>query len=143
MQSGGKMKAKFLIIIAVIGISLIMMTLVIPAYLYRQSDDLLTITYVCTTGLKPNAFSAYRVYDNGTHTINMDSCSWISNPNYKPASQEYQEIHGMSCSELIERHSIGEAYQNNENKVFAESKISNCNFIDDWSEAQEKVDDWR
>ena len=137
------MKVRVLIILAVIGISLIMITIVVPAYLYRQSNDLLTIMYVCTTGLKPNAFSAYKVYDNGTHTINMDSCSWISNTNYRSASQEYQEIHEMPCPELVERDAAGEAYQNNENRIFAESKISNCNFVDDWYESQEKVENWR
>lgn len=138
------MKVRVWKILVVIGISLIMITVVlVPAYLYRQSDDLLTITYVCTTGLKPNAFSAYKVYDNGTHTINMDSCSWISNTNYKSASQEYQEINEMSCQELSERHTASDPHQNKENKIFAESKISNCDFVDGWSEAQKKVDDWK
>lgn len=72
------MKKIIIISIAVIVfISLISVTVIVPAYLYGQSDDLLTITYVCTTGLKPTAFSAWKVYDNGTHTIDMDSCEWI------------------------------------------------------------------
>ena len=76
------MNKKILIsIIAIILISIIVITIIIPAYLYRQSDDLLTITYVCTTGLKPTAFSAWKTYDNGTHSIDMDSCKWIKNQN--------------------------------------------------------------
>jgi hypothetical protein len=82
-------------------------------------------------------------YNNGTHTIDENSCVWVKNSSYKPSSMEYQEINEMSCDELIEKHTTGEPYQNKENKIFAESKISNCNFVDDWSEAQKKVDDWR
>ena len=110
---------------------------------YSEPDSQWKVMFVCTTGLKPNSFSVYLQYDNGTHTIDMDSCAWILNSNYKSASQEYQEIHGMSCSEIIDRHAIGIPYQNNENKMFAESKISNCNFVKDWSEAQKKVDNWK
>ncbi len=72
-------KKIILFVSIVVLILLIVMTMVIPAYLYRQSDDLLTINYVCTTGLKPDAFSAWKAYNNGTHTIDMDSCVWIKN----------------------------------------------------------------
>lgn len=66
-------------IMIIVLIPLIAMTVIIPAYLYGQSNDLLTIMYVCSTGLKPTAFSAWKVFDNGTHTIDMDSCMWIKN----------------------------------------------------------------
>lgn len=72
-----------IIIISILVIALFLITMVaVTAYIHRQPDNLLAIQYVCTTGLKPNAFSAYRVYDNGTHTIDMDSCEWIENINY-------------------------------------------------------------
>lgn len=68
-------------IIAIVLFLVILFTMLIPAYLYGQSDDLMTITYVCTTGLKPTGFSAWKTYDNGTHTIDMDTCVWIENEN--------------------------------------------------------------
>ena len=43
-----------------------------------EEDDLLVIEFVCFTGIKP-AFSKDRVYDNGTHDINM-SCRWREIP---------------------------------------------------------------
>ena len=71
-------------------------------------------------------------YNNGTHTINENSCVWIKNTNQKPASREYQEINEMSCDELLKRHSMNDPYQNKENKIFAESRVANCMFVDDW-----------
>ena len=75
-----------------------------------------------------------KIYDNGIHTIDVDSCGWIKNINDTTGSQEYQEINKMSCPELIERNSIGGPYQNKENKLFAQAKISNCNFVKDYDE---------
>ncbi len=43
----------------------------------------------------------------------------------------------------MERHTSGEPYANKENKIFAQEKVLNCNFVDDWSETQKRVDDWR
>ncbi|WP_067958269.1 hypothetical protein [Nitrosopumilus sp. Nsub] len=103
------------------------------AYIFTQSDRLLTIEFSCFTGIKPNAFSAYRTYDNGTHTINMNTCAWIKNTNMLTGSDEYQKINKMSCSELIERNSSGEPYQNKQNRLFAQAKITNCNFVKDYA----------
>ena len=116
---------------------------VIPGILFRQQDNLGLILYTCTLGIDRMGSLMLITYSNGTHTIDENSCTWIKNPSYKPASMEYQEINEMSCKELAERHTADEPYQNKENRLFAESKISNCNFVDDWSEAQRKVDDWR
>ena len=139
------MKSRYLIIICIIPFFSFVIggTFFLQQIVYSEPDSSWKVMFVCTTGLKPNGFSVYVQYDNGTHTIDMDSCDWIHNSNYKPASQEYQEIHEMSCSELIKRHATGRPYQNNENMIFAESKISNCNSVKDWSDAQKKVDMWR
>ena len=63
---------------------LVTVFLIIPAYMFKQSDTLLSITYACTFKTKPNAFSAWRAFDNGTHTIDMDSCRWIKNEYLPP-----------------------------------------------------------
>ena len=116
---------------------------VIPGILFRMQDNLGLILYTCTLGIERYGPLMLITYNNGTHTIDENSCTWIKNSSYKPASMEYQEINEMSCNELIERHTAGQPYQNNENKLFAESKISNCNFVDDWSSAQKQVDNWK
>jgi len=133
-----------IIVIAVLAIVVIfVINSVIPGILFRQQDNLGLILYTCTLGIDRMGPLMLITYNNGTHTIDENSCIWIKNPSYKPASMEYREINEMSCDELVERHSTGGPYQNKENKIFAESKISNCNFVDDWYEAQKKVDDWR
>ncbi|WP_428325439.1 hypothetical protein [Nitrosopumilus sp.] len=138
-----KTRNKIIIIVVTAVILLLIVNTIIPAYLYAQSDKLGFILYNCAFGMHRYGSLMLITYDNGTHTINENSCAWIKNSDHKPASMEYQEINGMSCDELIERHATNRPYQNKENKIFAESKISNCNFVDDWSDTQKKVDEWR
>ncbi len=133
-----------IILIAVIAIiATFVINSAIPGILFRMQDNLGLILYTCTLGIERTGPLMLISYNNGTHTIDENSCAWIKNPGYKPASMEHQEINEMSCQELLERHAAGDPYQNKENKIFAESKISNCNFVDGWSEAQKKVDDWK
>lgn len=54
---------------------------------------------------------------------------------------EHQEINQMFCDELLRRHSMNDPYQNKENKIFAESKITNCRFVDNWENEQEITDE--
>jgi len=123
---------KKIITLLVVGISLILTPFLIGAYVFQQSDALLKIQYICITGMRSGSLDLY-YYDNGTYTIDMNSCAWIKNINYTTSSQEYQEINRMSCDELLERHSTGGPYQNNENRIFAQEKISNCNYVKDFS----------
>ncbi|WP_420545523.1 hypothetical protein [Nitrosopumilus sp.] len=132
-----------IILIAVMFIAAIfVINSVIPGILFRQQDSLGLILYTCALGIDRMGSLMLITYDNGTHTIDENSCAWRNNITSKPSTDEYQEINGMSCPELMERHTSGEPYANKENKIFAESKISNCNFVEDWSKAQQKVDDW-
>ena len=129
------MNKKIILIILIVGFSLTMSFFGMTAYVYQQPNDLLTINYVCTTGLKPHAFTAYRSHDNGTHTIDVDSCGWIKNTNYKLPSIEFDEIHGMSCDEIRDRYNSGEPYQNKENQLFAQERFVTCNFILDFAKS--------
>jgi len=138
-----KIRNKIILILIIATVLLLVINTIVPAYLYRQSDNLGLILYNCALGIDRHGSLMLISYDNGTHSIDENSCAWIKNPNYKPSSMEYQEINEMSCDEIAERHAIGGPFQNKENKIFAEFKISNCNFVSDWSEAQKKVDDWR
>lgn len=113
------------ILIAAFVVYLVVMSS-ITAYVYRQPDDLLRINYVCTTHLYPNSFAAYRMYDNGTHTIDMDSCKWIKNADPKLASAEYDWLYTAYCSEIMERHESGEPYIRYSNEVLAESRVAGC-----------------
>ena len=98
----------------------------VGAYAFWHTDDLLAISYVCTTQLRPNAFSAYREYDNGTHTIDMDSCAWIKKMDPEKISEEYDELNAMYCSEVVARHDSGEPYLSYRNQRLAESQVSAC-----------------
>ena len=138
-----KTRNKIIMMAVIFIVVIFVINSVIPGILFRQQDNLGLILYTCTLGIDRMGPLMLITYNNGTHTIDENSCAWIKNPNYKPASTEYQEINEMSCKELVERHATNEPYQNKENKMFAESKISNCNFVDDWSEAQKKVENWR
>ncbi|MBS1268841.1 MAG: hypothetical protein MAG458_01575 [Nitrosopumilus sp.] len=124
------MKTRLLIIAGIVIIAIIIVTIIIPAYLYRQSNDLMTINYVCATGLKPNAFSAYKIFDNGTHTIDMDSCGWIPNNLRNTSSGEYQDLAKMTCDEIKIRSESDIPYKNKENRLFAEHRLSLCAFVD-------------
>lgn len=133
------MNKKIIISILVIFvISLVIITIIIPAYLYRQSDTLLTISYVCTTGLKPTAFSIQRSYDNGTHTIDMDNCKWLQNNEYRNRLN-VNDLNSMDCAELIEKNELGLNYLSKEARSYAKAKISNCEFIKDFS-SEERSD---
>ena len=57
---------------------------IIPAYLFRQTDDLLTITYYCAFNVTPNSHNTWREFNNGTHTIDTESCKWLKNKNVGP-----------------------------------------------------------
>ena len=138
-----KTRNKIILITVMFIVVIFVINSVIPGILFRQQDSLGLILYNCALRIDRMGSLMLITYNNGTHTIDENSCAWIKNPEHKPASMEYQEINEMSCKELAERHASNEPYQNRENRLFAESKISNCNFVDDWSEAQKKVDDWR
>ena len=75
------------IILSIIVIVLIILAtvfVIIPAYLLRQSDDLLTITYYCAFKMTPTGFTAWKSFDNGTHTVDMESCKWLKNKSAGP-----------------------------------------------------------
>lgn len=134
---------KIILIAVIIIIVIFVINSVIPGILFRIQDNLGLILYTCTLGIERIGPLMLISYNNGTHTINENSCAWIKNTNHKTASMEYQQINEMSCDELTKRDSMNQPYQNKENKIFAESKIANCNFVDDWSDAQQKVEEWR
>ena len=101
------------------------------SWVYSDPVEEWKIGFVCATGLRPYSFSTYMAYDNGTHTITMDSCGWIANADLKHFSGERDEISRMSCPELVERHDSGKPYHNRENKALAEFRISICDLIND------------
>lgn len=138
-----KSRNKIILIAVIFIVAIFVINSVIPGILFRQQDSLGLILYTCTLGIDRMGPLILITYNNGTHTIDENSCAWRNNITSKSSTGEYQEINGMSCPELIERHTSGEPYANKENRMFAQEKISNCNFVDNWSEAQKKVDDWR
>ena len=134
---------KIILIVVILIITIFVINSIIPGILFRQQDSLGLILYTCALGIERTGPLMLISYNNGTHTIDENSCAWIKNTNHKPASMEYQQINEMSCDELAKRDAMSQPYQNKENKLFTESKITNCKFVDDWSDAQQKVEDWR
>ncbi len=74
------MNKKIIILILIIGIvSYFSVTFFIPAFLYAQSDKLGLILYNCTLGFERSGPLMLLNFDNGTHTIDENSCKWIKN----------------------------------------------------------------
>jgi len=70
----------FIILIAVFVIIIIVITtIIIPAILHRQSDRLGIILYNCAMGFERSGSLDLYTHDNGTHTIDENSCKWIKN----------------------------------------------------------------
>lgn len=138
-----KSRNKIIVIAVIFIIVIFVINSVVPGILFRQQDNLSLILYTCTLGIDRMGSLMLITYNNGTHTIDENSCAWRNNMTSESSTDKYQEINGMSCPELIERNTSGEPYANKENRIFAQEKISNCNFVDDWSEAQKKTDGWK
>lgn len=121
-----------LVIFSIAAVSYVIGGLFFLSWVYSDPDEEWKIRFVCATGLKPHSFSNYMLYDNGTHTITMDSCKWIINTDLKTPFEENDETYRMSCQELTERHDSGRPYQTHKNKAIAEFRISTCDLIKDW-----------
>jgi len=52
---------------------------VIPGILFIQQNYLGLILYTCTLGIERYGPLMLITYDNGTHTIDENSCIWIKN----------------------------------------------------------------
>ena len=131
-----KIRNKIILIVVVSIVLIFVINSIIPGILFRQQDNLSLILYTCTLGIERTGSLMLISFNNGTHTINENSCVWIENKNQKSGSMEHQEINQMSCDELLRGHSMNDPYQNKENKIFAESKITNCRFVDNWEDQQ-------
>ncbi len=71
-----------IILIVVISIVLIfVINSIIPGILFRQQDNLSLILYTCTLGIDRTGSLMLISFNNGTHTINENSCMWIENKN--------------------------------------------------------------
>ena len=69
-----------IILIAVIAIiAIFVINSVIPAILFRQQDNLGLILYTCTLGIERSGPLMMITFDNGTHTIDENSCMWTKN----------------------------------------------------------------
>ena len=121
-------RKNLILILLIIGISSSAIVTVFLEKWYSHPESLRTIMFSCTTGTMPGGFML-TTYDNGTHTIDLNSCVWRNNITLKHSVDEYQEINSLSCSELIERHATGKPYANKENKMLAQAKILNCNSL--------------
>ena len=68
------------ILIIVIGIIVMfVITFAIPAVLHRQPDRLGIILYNCAMGFERSGSLSLYMFDNGTHTIDENSCQWKKN----------------------------------------------------------------
>ncbi len=84
------MKSNHIIILIGVSVAVILFlfTIGISAYLHSLDDGLPIINYVCTTGLKPDGFAAWKTHDNETHIIDMDTCKWMTLEDNKKWHQE-------------------------------------------------------
>ena len=69
-----------IILIAVLSIIVIfVINSVIPAILFGQQNWLGLILYTCTLGIERSGPQMLITFDNGTHTIDENSCIWTKN----------------------------------------------------------------
>ena len=75
------MKTRYkIILIGIIFIAAIFIIYsVIPGILFIQQNYLGLILYTCTLGIERYGPLMLITYDNGTHTIDENSCVWIKN----------------------------------------------------------------
>ncbi len=74
-----KTRNKIILLLTIIVIVLLVINTIIPAYLHNQSDKLGFILYNCALGIDRMGPLILYVYNNGTHTIDENSCVWIKN----------------------------------------------------------------
>ena len=126
-----KTRVRLLVICSIAAASYVTGGLFFLSWVYSDPYEEWKIRFVCATGLRPYSFANYMLYDNGTHTITMDSCGWMANTDLKSPSEERDEIYRMSCLELAERYDSERPYVNSENRTIAEHRISTCVLIQD------------
>jgi hypothetical protein len=71
-----KTRNKIILTVAIVIVVIFVMNSVIPGILYRQQDYLNLILYTCTFGIERTGPLILISYDNGTHTIDENSCTW-------------------------------------------------------------------
>ena len=74
-----KTRNKIIVIAAVAIAAIFVINSVIPGILFRMQDDLGLILYTCTLGIERTGPLMLIAYDNGTHTIDENSCVWTKN----------------------------------------------------------------
>jgi len=74
-----KSRNKIILASALIIFILLIIYTIIPSILFRQQDYLDVILYTCTIGIERSGPLMLIIYDNGTHTIDEDSCEWKKN----------------------------------------------------------------
>ena len=72
-------KYKIILIAAIAIVVIFVINSVIPGILFRQQDNLGLILYTCTLGIERTGPLMLISYDNGTHTIDENSCVWKKN----------------------------------------------------------------
>lgn len=71
-----KNRNKIILTAAVVIVVIFVINSLIPGILYRQQDYLSLILYTCTLGIERTGSLMLISYDNGTHTIDENSCTW-------------------------------------------------------------------
>jgi len=74
-----KTRDMIILIAVIVMVIFVIITVVIPMILHRQSDNLGIILYNCAMGFERSGSLALYAHDNGTHTIDENSCKWIKN----------------------------------------------------------------
>jgi len=74
-----KTRNKIILIAVIVIIVIFVINSIIPSILFRQQDWLGLILYTCTLGIERSGPLMLITYNNGTHTIDEDSCAWIKN----------------------------------------------------------------
>lgn len=70
---------KIIIIAVIFIVTIFVINSVILRILFRHEDNLGMILYTCTLGIDRMSPLMLITYNNGTHTIDENSCVWVKN----------------------------------------------------------------
>ena len=92
-----KTRSKIIVTAVIFIAAIFVINSVIPGILFRQQDNLGLILYTCTLGIDRMGPLMLIIYNNGTHTIDENSCIWIKNNIDDTYVEPEPEINVLEC----------------------------------------------
>ena len=92
-----KIRTKIILIAVIVIVVIFVINSVIPGMLFRMQDNLGLILYTCTLGIERYGPLMLITYNNGTHTIDENSCTWKQNRVFDTNIEPEPEKNILDC----------------------------------------------